>query len=95
MPPAAGRVGRRVRRRSKLPPVVDGAFEQPKPQCARGGGVGRRCCPYRGALRGPARAMGQEAAPSATARSRWGLLASDDASEPTAASDRSGAVPEG
>ena len=47
-------------------------------------------------LRGPARAMGpQEAAPSAPAWSRWGLLASDDASVPTAASDRFGAAREG
>ena len=46
--------------------------------------------------RGPARSMGvQKAAPSATACSRWGLLASDDASVPTAAPDGSGAAREG
>ena len=46
--------------------------------------------------RGPARSMGvQKAAPSAPACSRWGLLASDDASVPTAASDRSGAARKG
>ncbi len=68
----------------------------PKPQCARVGGVRRWCCPYRGACVAFAPCYGpQKAAPSAAACSRWALLASDDASEPTAASDRSGAAPEG
>ena len=47
-------------------------------------------------LRRPARAMGRKRLPpSAPACSRWGLLASGDASVPTAASDRSGAAREG
>ena len=46
-------------------------------------------------LRRPASAMGRKGCPSASAWSRWGLLASDDASVPTAASDRFGAAREG
>ena len=49
-----------------------------------------RCVARPGARNGP-----QKAAPSAAACSRWALLASDDASEPTAASDGSGAARKG
>ena len=70
--------------------MVDAALEFPKPRGARVGGVKRRCGQCRGAMRGPARSMGvQKAAPIAPASSRWGPLASGDASVPTAASDGS------
>ena len=87
---AAVGVGRRCSKLVlKLASVVDAAFVPETAVRARR----RREEAVLPVPRGPARSMGvQKAAPSAPACSRWGLLASDDASVPTAASDRSGAA---